>query len=87
MFYALITKRPYKPAYDFDEVIAYMKRHSGTHFDPDTLNVFLKISTEVYNEIAKKPMDLLEKMVAKTIDRHFHIDLHADRFRSKYSGL
>lgn len=86
VFDALISERPYKPAYDFDEVITYMERHSGTHFDPETLGVFFDVSDKVYDEIAKKPMDVLERMVAETIDRHFQIDLNADRFRSKHSG-
>lgn len=87
VFDALISKRPYKPAYDYDEVITYMKRHSGTHFDPKILIVFLGISQKVHDEIATRPMKELEQMVADIIDRHFHIDLHAERFRSKYSEL
>jgi len=42
VFDALTTKRPYKEAYGFDEAIEMVKHESGTHFDPDIVNAFLK---------------------------------------------
>ena len=87
VFDAMISERPYKPAYAYDEVIAYMKEHSGTHFDPAALKVFFENSKTMHDEIATRPMEELEQMVADIIDRHFQIDLNADRFRSKHSGM
>ena len=87
VFDAMISERPYKPAYEFDKVIAHMKNLSGTHFDPAALDVFFKIAPTLHEEIATRTMDELERMVAETIDCHFYIDLNADRFRSKYTGV
>ena len=42
VFDALITKRPYKEAYDFDEAIRIIKDQSGKHFDPVIIKAFLK---------------------------------------------
>ena len=87
VFDALISERPYKPAYPFDEVIAYMMRHRGSHFDPNTLDKFLEIASDLHNSIAHLSMDQLEKMIAEIIDKHFQIDLSSDRYRSKFSEM
>lgn len=43
IFDALINKRPYKQAWSTDKAIAEMKVLSGKAFDPEILDVFLKI--------------------------------------------
>ncbi len=48
---ALISRRVYKPAFSHDEALDIMRKGRGTHFDPDMLDVFLKISEE-FREIA-----------------------------------
>jgi putative nucleotidyltransferase with HDIG domain len=40
---ALISDRPYRKALPRQEVIAYLKSQSGTHFDPIALEVFLRV--------------------------------------------
>jgi putative nucleotidyltransferase with HDIG domain len=40
---ALINDRPYRKALPSDEVIAYLKSQSGSHFDPNALEAFLKV--------------------------------------------
>jgi HD-GYP domain-containing protein (c-di-GMP phosphodiesterase class II) len=40
---ALVSDRPYRKALPREEVIAYLKSQSGTHFDPSALDVFLKV--------------------------------------------
>ncbi|MBU1084423.1 MAG: HD domain-containing phosphohydrolase [Candidatus Omnitrophota bacterium] len=47
VFDALTSKRPYKPAYDFDEAIKRIKRESGKHFDPEIVEFFLKDSKKI----------------------------------------
>jgi len=42
VFDALTSKRPYKEAYGFDEAVRIIKDASGTQFDPDVVNAFLK---------------------------------------------
>ena len=40
---ALINDRPYRKALPLSEVIAYLKSQSGSHFDPNALETFLKV--------------------------------------------
>ena len=40
---ALINDRPYRKALPPNEAIAYLKSQSGSHFDPDALEAFLKV--------------------------------------------
>lgn len=48
---ALISRRVYKPAFTHEEAIDIMRKGRGSHFDPDILDVFLKITDE-FREIA-----------------------------------
>jgi len=43
---ALTTTRPYRHAFSHDEALKMMRAESGTHFDPQVLNVFLDIIRE-----------------------------------------
>ena len=43
---ALTTTRPYRHAFPHDEALKMMRAESGTHFDPQVLNVFLDIIRE-----------------------------------------
>ena len=47
VFDALTVDRPYRKAVPNDEVIEMMKGDSGTHFDPDVLDVFLDAREEI----------------------------------------
>lgn len=40
---ALLNDRPYRKAWPKEEVIEYIRRQSGTQFDPQVVDVFLKI--------------------------------------------
>jgi len=41
---ALISDRPYKKAYDHDEVVRIITEANGTQFDPDLISIFLSVS-------------------------------------------
>jgi response regulator RpfG family c-di-GMP phosphodiesterase len=40
---ALSSDRPYRPRWDTERILAYLKDQSGRHFDPTILDVFLKL--------------------------------------------
>jgi HD-GYP domain-containing protein (c-di-GMP phosphodiesterase class II) len=40
---ALVSKRPYKPAFSHQRAIEIIKEESGSHFDPELVKVFLDI--------------------------------------------
>ena len=44
---ALISVRPYKPAWPREEALAFLERNRGQHFDPDLVGVFLSILPEI----------------------------------------
>lgn len=41
VFDALTSVRPYKPAWEIDDAINYIKQQAGTHFDPTLVEAFL----------------------------------------------
>jgi putative two-component system response regulator len=47
VFDALITKRPYKDAYNFDEAVRILESESGRHLDPAIVKAFLKRKTRM----------------------------------------
>jgi putative two-component system response regulator len=40
VFDALTSERPYKPAWDIDRAVNFLKEGSGQHFDPQCINAF-----------------------------------------------
>ncbi len=47
VFDALTSTRPYKKAWEFDEAVAFLRDHSGTHFDPTLVTKFIENLDEV----------------------------------------
>ncbi|PJZ45802.1 HD domain-containing phosphohydrolase [Leptospira brenneri] len=53
VFDALTTERPYKKAWEVDTAIEFLKKESGTHFDPVLVNQFISVLPKVL-EIKKQ---------------------------------
>jgi putative two-component system response regulator len=47
VFDALSSKRVYKPAFPIDKCFEILQEESGTHFDPDVVNAFMRIRDEI----------------------------------------
>ncbi len=47
VFDALTSERSYKPAFEVDHAVAIMTEESGSHFDPDLLDIFLDLVDDV----------------------------------------
>lgn len=47
VFDALTSARPYKPAWEVDRAVSFLKENSGSHFDPVCVSVFLDHLDEV----------------------------------------
>ena len=60
---ALISKRVYKPPFKHSKAVKIIKEGCNTHFDPDMVNAFLKI-TEQFREIAILHADFQEEKEA-----------------------
>jgi CHASE2 domain-containing sensor protein len=48
---ALLSKRPYKEAWQMDDVLAEIQRGSGTHFDPALVAAFLPLAPHLTGEL------------------------------------
>ncbi len=57
VFDALISRRPYKEPYSFEESINIMSTEAGKHFDPQVLGVFLGLSDKIF-DIAERLADV-----------------------------
>ena len=49
-FDAVATARPYKPAMSKEESIGFVKKMSGTKFDPNVVDAFITIADNFYNQ-------------------------------------
>lgn len=57
VFDALTSERPYKEAWPMNSAIEYLKAHSGTHFDPGLLEMFIEMIPDVVALRAQYPDD------------------------------
>nr|WP_280996294.1 HD domain-containing phosphohydrolase [Marinitoga okinawensis]CAI4093968.1 HD domain-containing c-di-GMP phosphodiesterase [Marinitoga okinawensis] len=61
VFDALVSDRPYKNAFSFDDAIKIIKEGAGKHFDPDLVKIFLDNLDEiksVYNEFSYSKVEI-----------------------------
>lgn len=42
---ALTSDRPYRPAWSDEKALTYIREQSGKHFDPEVVNLFLRVKT------------------------------------------
>ena len=71
VFDALTSKRPYKEPFSYEKAIKILKESSGTHFDPQILESFLKISYRLYIDISNESHQQLKDELDNSIKRYF----------------
>ncbi|GBD04350.1 Cyclic di-GMP phosphodiesterase response regulator RpfG [bacterium HR19] len=54
---ALLSRRPYKEPFGIDEVVDFVKKESGKHFDPKVVSAFLRIIPQVKKVLEKYGVD------------------------------
>lgn len=62
---ALISKRPYKPAFSHEKAVQIITEERGRHFDPELVDAFLEIN-EIFREIARTFSDAPEEDIEIT---------------------
>lgn len=50
VFDALVAERVYKKSFTYEKAMQIITEGSGTHFDPEVVSAFVKISKELYSE-------------------------------------
>ena len=62
VFDALVTRRPYKEPWSEGVAATYLKEHTGTHFDPEVVQAFLRVlgRGEINGHKQRQKLDLSE---------------------------
>lgn len=71
VFDALTSRRCYKSALPLEEARAFMRRASGSHFDPRVVAEFDGLAAQVYREIWSADEVELRATLRKVVERHF----------------
>ncbi|MDR2442728.1 MAG: HD domain-containing protein, partial [Deltaproteobacteria bacterium] len=68
VFDALMSRRPYKPAFTSDQAISIIKEGRGRHFDPEVVDVFLNDTVEI-QRIWNSSQEEHQNAVAETLKK------------------
>jgi len=72
VFDALTSVRPYKKAFSYSESILSIKKGTGSHFDPELVELFEKISEDLYSKVsALETEENLSKELDLLMDNYF----------------
>jgi len=71
VFDALMSDRPYKRAFPWEETVTIIDAAKGSHFDPDFTSTFLRLAPTVYEKFGSLSEEGLKPHVAELRIRHF----------------
>ena len=71
VFDALTSDRPYRAALRLEKAHEILQDGAGTHFDTELLRIFLKISPELYRDIAHLDKEVLERLLREKVEYYF----------------
>lgn len=77
VFDALTSRRPYKEPFGFDESIGILMQGRDSHFDPEILDVFMKIARPLFDVYGGKDDDQPRKDLSGILDRYYKADIAA----------
>ena len=75
VFDALTSQRPYKKPLSYDETIDILRKGRGSHFDPDILDVFIRISRPLFDQYGGAGDDRAHKDLEGIIDKYYKADI------------
>jgi len=73
VFDALMSDRPYKKAFSWEETVTIIEAATGSHFDPDFTSMFLRLALTVYQRFGSLSEKELKPHVADLRIRHFGV--------------
>ena len=71
VFDALVSKRPYKEPWPFEEALQLLERERGKHFDPALLDAFSGIAHTVYMQINGADEAVVAHLLDKLVKKYF----------------
>lgn len=71
VFDALMSKRPYKEAFSYEQAITIIQQQSGTHFDPAIVDTFISIASTLRDELYNNTEDELKNQLVKRRKHYF----------------
>jgi len=71
VFDALTSKRPYKEPFTYEKAMEILEDSAGSHFDPNIIDTFKKISQSLYNEVTLATDEHLYTMLHQRINKYF----------------
>jgi HD-GYP domain-containing protein (c-di-GMP phosphodiesterase class II) len=75
VFDALTSHRPYKNPLSFDETIDILIKGRGIHFDPEILDVFIKIARPLYDIYGNRDDDKPRHDLDEIVKQYFKADI------------
>ena len=84
VFDALTSKRPYKEAMGFEESMRILKEGKGSHFDPEILDIFMKIAPSLYETYANRDDSRPRHDLRRMGERYFTPDNAVDQTLFEY---
>ena len=71
VFDALMSKRPYKEAFSYEQAITIIQQQSGTHFDPAIVDTFISIASTLRDELYNNTEDESKNQLVKRRKHYF----------------
>jgi HD-GYP domain-containing protein (c-di-GMP phosphodiesterase class II) len=75
VFDALTSQRPYKEPLSYDDTIDILMKGRGSHFDPDILDVFIRISRPLFDQYRGTEDDLARRDLDVIISKYYKADI------------
>ncbi|MHB8916216.1 MAG: HD-GYP domain-containing protein, partial [Thiobacillus sp.] len=72
VFDALVSKRPYKEPWSFDEAMQLLERERSKHFDPSVLDAFVGIAHTLYTQINGSDAAVVTRLLDELVKKYFY---------------
>lgn len=72
LFDALVSKRPYKEPWPFDEAMQLLERVRGKHFHPALLDAFVGIAHTLYTQINGADAAVVTRLLDELVKKYFY---------------
>lgn len=72
VFDALVSKRPYKEPWPFNEAMQLLERERGKHFDPALLDAFIGIAHTLYTQVNGADAAVVTGLLDELVKKYFY---------------